>query len=114
MPVLFGIPLIGWIQMILGGALVLFVLIKFLLRPPSGDPVPLSARELALLKMFASHPGDVLSRDFLLDSIWGVTYGGNTRTLDQHVAQLRKKLGGDAAALETVHGVGYRYAERAD
>ena len=88
--------------------------IKFLLRPPSGDPVPLSARELALLKMFASHPGDVLSRDFLLDSIWGVTYGGNTRTLDQHVAQLRKKLGGDAAAIETVHGVGYRYAERAD
>lgn len=73
---------------------------------------PLTARELALLECFAAHPDQVLSRDDLLNRVWGASYGGTTRTLDQHLAQLRKKIEPDPPsprALLTVHGVGYRY-----
>jgi DNA-binding response OmpR family regulator len=72
----------------------------------------LTARELKLAEVFASHPGEVLTRDTLLNAVWGVDYFGTTRTLDQHVAQLRKKIEAQAdapAAIVTVHGVGYRY-----
>jgi DNA-binding response OmpR family regulator len=54
----------------------------------------------------------VLTRDALLNAVWGVDYLGTTRTLDQHVAQLRKKIEASAEAaspIATVHGVGYRY-----
>lgn len=77
-----------------------------------GQAVALTARELKLAEVFANHPGEVLTRDALLNAVWGVDYFGTTRTLDQHVAQLRKKIEGDgtaAAAIVTVHGVGYRY-----
>jgi DNA-binding response OmpR family regulator len=73
---------------------------------------PLTARELKLAEVFAAHAGEVLTRDALLNSVWGIDYFGTTRTLDQHVAQLRKKIEGspDAASpIVTVHGVGYRY-----
>jgi DNA-binding response OmpR family regulator len=73
----------------------------------------LSSRELALIKYFHSHPDMVLSRDQILNAVWGIGYFGTTRTLDQHVAKLRKKIEPDAAHpcyLLTVHGVGYRYA----
>ena len=73
-----------------------------------GQETPLAAREFALLKLLAAHPGEVLTRDRLLNEIWGVTFYGNTRTLDQHVALIRKKLGVDAACIETVRNVGYR------
>jgi DNA-binding response OmpR family regulator len=76
---------------------------------------PLSPRELALLKLFASRRGEVLDRDTLLQGVWGVRYEGTTRTLDQHVSQLRKKIEDDPAhprLLLTVHGVGYRLAEQ--
>ena len=76
------------------------------------EPVALTARELKLLEVFAAHAGDVLTRDALLNAVWGVDYFGTTRTLDQHVAQLRKKVEKDAespTAIVTVHGVGYRY-----
>ncbi len=62
--------------------------------------------------MFAAHPGEVLTRDALLNAVWGIDYFGTTRTLDQHVAQLRKKVEADpeqARSIATVHGVGYRY-----
>src|SRR5436190_22371164 len=71
----------------------------------------LTAKELKLLQMFVAHPGEVLSRDRLLNDVWGYNYYGTTRTLDQVVVQLRKKLGdnGDAPKhLLTVHGVGYK------
>jgi DNA-binding response OmpR family regulator len=77
-----------------------------------GRSTALTARELKLAEVFASHPGEVLTRDRLLNAVWGVDYFGTTRTLDQHVAQLRKKIevGGDGSgAIATVHGVGYRY-----
>lgn len=71
----------------------------------------LTAKELKLLQLFHSHPGEVLSRDKLLNEIWGYSYYGTTRTLDQVIVQLRKKLGdsGDHPKhLLTVHGVGYK------
>ena len=80
----------------------------------SGRESALTARELKLAEVFAAHPGEVLTRDALLNAVWGVGYFGTTRTLDQHVAQLRKKIGGDSAgeAIATVHGVGYRYDKK--
>jgi DNA-binding response OmpR family regulator len=71
----------------------------------------LTARELKLLQVFFAHPGEVLSRDRLLNDVWGYNYYGTTRTLDQVIVQLRKKLGDNGAEarhLMTVHGVGYK------
>jgi DNA-binding response OmpR family regulator len=71
----------------------------------------LTARELKLLQLFHAHPGEVFSRDRLLNEVWGYNYYGTTRTLDQVIVQLRKKLGdaGDSPRhLLTVHGVGYK------
>jgi DNA-binding response OmpR family regulator len=71
----------------------------------------LTARELKLLQIFYAHPGEVLSRDRLLNEVWGYNYYGTTRTLDQVIVQLRKKLGdngGNPRHLVTVHGVGYK------
>lgn len=72
----------------------------------------LTARELKLAEVFAAHPGEVLTRDALLNAGWGVDYFGTTRTLDQHVAQLRKKVEREPdqpQTIVTVHGVGYRH-----
>ncbi len=76
-----------------------------------GTPVTLSARELQLLEMFHRRKGEVLSRDALLNEVWGLNYAGTTRTLDQHVAQVRRKVEGDGPPrlIKTVHGVGYQY-----
>lgn len=71
-----------------------------------------SPRELALLRLFVSREGDALDRSTILDEVWGVKYEGTTRTLDQHVACLRKKIERDPAHprhITTVHGVGYRF-----
>jgi DNA-binding response OmpR family regulator len=73
--------------------------------------VELTARELKLLILFYSHPGEVLSRDRLLNEVWGYNYYGTTRTLDQTVVQLRRKIGDDGHKprhLLTVYGVGYK------
>ena len=75
-----------------------------------GTSQRLLPRELRLLKLFAENPGKVFSRDELLDRFWGVSYYGTTRTLDQRLMLLRKKLGSDATRIESVHGVGYRFA----
>lgn len=72
----------------------------------------LTARELRLAEVFAERRGEVLTRDALLNAVWGVDYFGTTRTLDQHVAQLRKKVEATPdtpTTIVTVHGVGYRY-----
>ena len=74
-----------------------------------GTSQRLLPRELGLLRLFAENPGKVFSRDDLLDRFWGVSYYGTTRTLDQRLMLLRKKLGSDAARIESVHGVGYKY-----
>jgi DNA-binding response OmpR family regulator len=71
-----------------------------------------SQRELALLRLFAEREGEALDRIELMDEVWGVRYEGTTRTLDQHVALLRKKIEDDPSRpryLTTVHGTGYRF-----
>jgi two-component system, OmpR family, alkaline phosphatase synthesis response regulator PhoP len=73
----------------------------------------LTAREMHLLQIFHQSPEEVFSRDRLLAEVWGYEYYGTTRTLDQVIVQLRKKLGesGEPKLLLTVHGVGYRLRE---
>lgn len=73
----------------------------------------LTAKELKLLQLFHVHAGEVLSRDRLLNEVWGYNYYGTTRTLDQVIVQLRRKLGDNGEEpkhLLTVHGVGYKLA----
>jgi len=72
-----------------------------------GEAVQLTAKEFDLLTCFLEHQGIVLSRERLLDIVWGMSYPGGTRTVDMHVAQLRRKLG-DAEAIHTVRGAGYK------
>jgi DNA-binding response OmpR family regulator len=70
-----------------------------------------TAKELKLLQLFHQHPNEVFSRDRLLNEVWGYEYYGTTRTLDQTIVQLRKKLGDSASDpkyLITVHGTGYK------
>ena len=74
--------------------------------------VSLTARELKLLQLFHASPNLVLDRDHLLNGAWGQHYLGTTRTLDQHIAQLRKKIEPQPSKprlILTVHGIGYRY-----
>ena len=73
-----------------------------------GDPVELSAREFSLLAELAAAGGRVLSRDSLLDSVWGTECYVLPRTVDTHIRRLRSKLGPAADVIETVRGVGYR------
>jgi DNA-binding response OmpR family regulator len=71
----------------------------------------LTPKEMELLKFLHSRRGEVHSRDAILNAVWGINYYGTTRTLDQCVAQLRKKIGdagGSPQHLVTVHGVGYK------
>lgn len=71
----------------------------------------LTAKEIKLLQTFHVHVGEVLSRDKLLNEVWGYNYFGTTRTLDQVIVQLRKKIGdngGEPKHLLTIHGVGYK------
>jgi DNA-binding response OmpR family regulator len=72
-----------------------------------GEQVELTTKEFDLLACFLEHPGIVLSREKLLDLVWGMTYPGGTRTVDVHVAQLRRKLG-DPDTIRTVRGAGYK------
>jgi len=72
-----------------------------------GEVVPLASKEFQLLQFLAERPGRALSRQQLLDGVWGTGWYGDDRTVDAHVRQLRKKLG-DALPLGTVWGMGYR------
>jgi DNA-binding response OmpR family regulator len=69
--------------------------------------VELSAREFILAETFLRHPGQVLSREQLLSSVWGYDYDPNSNIVDVYVGYLRKKLGSDK--IETVRGMGYRF-----
>ncbi len=70
--------------------------------------VELRGREFDLLAALARDPGVVLSRETLLEDVWGTDFPGETRTVDVHVSEVRKKLGPDGPAIESVRGVGYR------
>ena len=72
----------------------------------------ISRREIMLLRLFIDNESKVLDRNTILDKIWGIRYEGTTRTLDQHILQLRKKIEETPAVpryILTVHGVGYRF-----
>jgi DNA-binding response OmpR family regulator len=72
-----------------------------------GEAVELTTKEFDLLATLLENPGIVVSRDQLLDRVWGMTYPGGTRTVDVHVAQLRRKLG-RPELIRTVRGAGYK------
>ncbi len=77
-----------------------------------GAPLQLRNKEFELLRQLAEHEGIVLTREQLLETVWGYDYFGETRTVDVHVNQLRRKLSSDALAIETVRGVGYKLVQR--
>jgi DNA-binding response OmpR family regulator len=77
------------------------------------DEVQLAPKEFDLLWELLDHKGLVLTRDQLLERVWGYTFAGDTRTVDVHVRQLRRKLG-DASPIVTVWGVGYKVAPSRD
>ena len=76
-----------------------------------GAELRLRNKEFDLLRQLAEHEGIVLSREQLLETVWGYDYYGETRTVDVHVNQLRRKLTTDAIAIETVRGVGYKLVQ---
>ena len=73
-----------------------------------GEVVQLTLKEYELLKRLIKNPNMVLTRDQLLEDIWGYDFDGETRTVDVHVRTLRQKLGSCGECIETVRGVGYR------
>ena len=77
-----------------------------------GRPVELSSKEFALLAYFVAHPAETLSRDRLLDAVWGYENYPNTRTVDAHIVHLRQKLEPNPEEprfILTVHGSGYKF-----
>ena len=77
----------------------------------NNEKIILTLKEFELLRILAENKGRVLTRDFLLDKIWGYDYVGETRTVDVHIRHLRKKIGDDdnlSQIIETIRGVGYK------
>jgi DNA-binding response OmpR family regulator len=77
-----------------------------------GKSVSMTAKELELLWHLATHPGRVFSREQLLESVWGYTYCGDTRTVDTHIKRIRQKIEAQDKApwdVKTVWGVGYKF-----
>ena len=83
------------------------------LRATRGEQViELSLRDVAILRLFKENEGKVLDRNTIFNHCWGIDYLPNSRTLDQHISQLRKRIEVDAQnpqIIRTVHGVGYRW-----
>jgi DNA-binding response OmpR family regulator len=77
-----------------------------------GAAVQLAPKEFDLFWELLDHSGLVLTRDQLLERVWGYTFAGDTRTVDVHVRQLRRKIG-ETCPIVTVWGVGYKVADDA-
>jgi DNA-binding response OmpR family regulator len=78
----------------------------------SGKPLELSSREYEILKLFINHQGELVTRDMLLDEVWGYDFYPTTRTVDNYILNLRKKIEIDPANPEyiiTVHKAGYKF-----
>lgn len=73
------------------------------------ESIDLTPREISILKLLHDHPGQVISRDTMLDVCWGLEYLPESRTLDQQIAKLRKKIERDDEIIETVRGSGHRW-----
>jgi two-component system response regulator RegX3 len=79
-----------------------------------GAPVQLPPKEFELLETFLRRKGRLLTRDFLIETVWGSDYFGDTKTLDVHVKRLRQKLEDDPhhpSHLVTVRGLGYKFVD---
>jgi two-component system alkaline phosphatase synthesis response regulator PhoP len=77
------------------------------------DEVPLTAKEFGLLEHLLRYPGRVLTRDILLNAVWGYDYHGTTRTVDVHIRRLKQKLPSLDAAIISVKSLGYKLKESA-
>lgn len=77
-----------------------------------GENVVLTLKEFELLLLLARNANTVLTRDRLLESIWGYSFDGENRTVDVHIRTLRQKLGSAGEIIETVRGVGYKFVHR--
>ena len=78
----------------------------------NGEKVELTLKEFELLQILIKNKGRVLTRDLLLDKIWGYEFIGETRTIDVHIRYLRKKIEDDDKSprfIETIRGIGYRF-----
>jgi DNA-binding response OmpR family regulator len=73
------------------------------------EPLNLTRTEFHLLRLLAGNPGRAFSRDYLLRRVWNDDYGGLDRSVDTHIAHLRRKLGPLGSSIQTVWGVGYRF-----
>ena len=73
-----------------------------------GAEVVLTHMEFELLAFLMAHAGKAVTREVLLDDVWGIAYAGDTRTVDVHIRTLRQKLGASGSMIATVRGVGYR------
>jgi len=76
-----------------------------------GEEVELTAKEFQLLEVLMRRPGRVMTREKLLDEVWGSDIAVTSRTIDTHLKRLREKLGAAADLIQTVRGLGYRFAE---
>lgn len=77
----------------------------------SGELVVLTSKEFELLKKLMSNPECVISRNTLLEEVWGVNFYGETRTVDAHIKTLRQKLGENGNKIETIRGIGYKISK---
>jgi two-component system response regulator ResD len=77
----------------------------------NGENVAFTPKEVEILHLLASHPGQVMDREHILSKVWGYDYFGDTRTVDTHIKRIRQKIDKDspAYALITVYGVGYKF-----
>ena len=76
-----------------------------------GEEVMLTAKEFELLHYLMMNVGIVLQREQIMESVWGFTYAGESRTIDMHIKSLRQKLGEGGQIIKTIRGVGYRLDE---
>ena len=75
-----------------------------------GNNIELTYKEFELLRVLMKNAGNVMTREILMDRVWGTSYEGESRTLDMHIKTLRKKLGEDGGKLiKTVRNVGYKF-----
>ena len=77
----------------------------------NGEAVTLTQKEFEMLSLMIRSPGQVFSREKLIESVWGYAFAGETRTVDVHVRTLRQKLGAAGAYIETVRGYGYKMTD---
>lgn len=78
----------------------------------AGEDVRLTLKEYELLRMFLQDPGRVYTRDQILNTVWGIDYIGESRTVDVHIGTLRSKLKSCGSYIETVRGIGYKMEKR--